>query len=694
MASDKYFRAVTAIAASVSVAAFVGCTPSSSTPGGLTPVSAPPAITPITPVTTPSNTPGDEPPTEQPTDPPPKSPAPGSDVTPTPTPTPVANASDAAVWAKVSGLVYDDAGSKLDGVTVTTTILGAGTFSSGGTTVTATSALGAYTLNGCPVGSTIQITATKTGYSTRQQTIVPQAAAAGDTALNIVGFGDPVRDPGLVYALSLKPEVISVTPALAATGVAPTTGFTLTFSTPVNTADVESNFAIYVAGPTAGSYALTSPGVSLTNRYDGGKDLGGPGNGVSTVIPTTGAFLYDASSMTAAWSATKKTVTFTFKPGAQLPTDKDSTKVPQYALSFKGGAIRDANGSNGRTDQWFRSSPVQSNRVGYTFTVAPDTTVPKLLTLTATNKADDIAQNNGNPDVMLAKFSEPMALFPGDQGGLPIPRNVSGTGSALLANMFKYYVSPAGTTTRPGSIAFDSTSSATTGYAPFVITAGGEGAWVDGDATHTTVQLVPQSDSPIGAGTAWPADKAATGSTTGSIILQTGVTNLNVGDLLQDSTVNATGTTAVYRIVAIDVANKRLTVEQRGVTAAPGPVNNDVIRYWSTTTNASASNGATEIQLTGRSGLLRGDAVSVVQVDGYKQTVVLTQDPGSSTITFTPALTRSVLNGAVVTYVSPVRTGFTLGNTVWLGANTTMTDPAGNGVDTASSANFKSDIVR
>jgi len=93
-------------------------------------------------------------------------------------------------------------------------------------------------------------------------------------------------------------------------------------------------------------------------------------------------------------------------------------------------------------------TPVMS-RLGLEGRLAADNTAPKLLSLTATNNADDAGQNGGNPDIILAKFSEPMVLMLGDQDGKPIPRLASGSGYALLPNMVKYYVSSQGSNALP-----------------------------------------------------------------------------------------------------------------------------------------------------------------------------------------------------------------------------------------------------
>jgi hypothetical protein len=690
MARVQFHTAAATLAATVSIAVLAGCPSSPTAPGGTTPNS--PVVTPITPVTDPEPPAADDPAAEptEPTDP-------GTE-TPTASDSPAAPLSTDKVT--ITGIIYDESSNKVDGVTITAKALGGGTFANGTDTLTVSTQQGMYTLEGAPVGATLQVTATKATFAPRQQTFVPVANPNKDTTLNILSFGDAAKEPDLLYALTQKPEVTSCTPAANATGIDAGTNFSLTFSTAVNTTSVESNFAIYVAGTQGQVQSLTSPDVALTNRYDPSKDIAGSSNGLSTVIPDTSKWILDGTAFTPAWTNDNKTVTFTLKPGYRLPTDKDATKLPKLAVSFKGGSVTDATGSYSRTERLFRLAVNASNRVGYAFTVAADTTAPKLSSVTATNKADDAGQNGGDPDVILAKFSEPMVLMLGDQDGKPIPRLATGSGYALLPNMAKYYVSsqgsngmPNGTSTLPGGFAFDNGNSAFTGFMPLSQGAGAQALWNTTDATRATLQLVPLSDSPTGSGVSWPADTSTGASTTSSITLQGSTTSLNVGDLLQDATTNATGANAVYRVTGIDAANKVISVTQSGGGAAPG--NGNVIRYWSTTTG-SASSGATSLSLAGLSGLKRGDTLRVTLSNSDTQIITLTSDPGFSTISFAPGLSRSVTAGAAVTYVSPVstiHTGFGAGYNVWAAINPAVTDPAGNTLDTTGNSHIKAVVV-
>ncbi|MBC7543562.1 MAG: Ig-like domain-containing protein [Candidatus Sericytochromatia bacterium] len=465
------------ISATLSAALLAGCP--SSTPSAVTPTAKPSG----TASTAPSGTP-----TAAPTG----TPTSGSDVPgATPTPSGLPSTPDTSSRATIQGVVVDDKGVRLDGVTVTGKVLGAGTFSNGSDTLTVTTQVGSYALNGAPTGSTILITASKVGLTRRQRTIVPLSNLQGSTDINNVSFGG-TSDPA--YAFSDAPEVVSFTPAKDATGVDANTAFTLTFSEPVNTQDVENAFAIYVAGPitTPGtlsdtdSYmltALTDDGnpAKLLYTYDSKRDDGAVAN-TATVVRNSAMPIYDSRSFSAAWSNNNQTVTFTPRPGVRLPTDKDSSKLPQYAVSFKDGAIRDAAGT-GRSDSWFRVSPAQVGRAGYRFTVAADTGAPVVSAITGLS-GGDVA--GGNTNRIRVQFNEPMHLFPANYGGKAIP-GIGAPMSAARAGNFNYALKE----TLVGGVA-DADLVATTSQA---------GVSFLTDPTRSTVEFSIRNDDPLAAGT-------------------------------------------------------------------------------------------------------------------------------------------------------------------------------------------------
>jgi hypothetical protein len=122
----------------------------------------------------------------------------------------------------IRGTVFDGAGAPIDGVTitariVTTEALGDRRFdgNSSDTVVTATVA-GGFAIDGVPAGATIQISAGKAGYRTRQKTIRPQSNVDGPPAANDVTFGKDLTTGALdsASALVLEPPSASTSPTM------------------------------------------------------------------------------------------------------------------------------------------------------------------------------------------------------------------------------------------------------------------------------------------------------------------------------------------------------------------------------------------------------------------------------------------------------------------------------------------------
>jgi hypothetical protein len=119
----------------------------------------------------------------------------------------------------IQGGVLDGAGQPLDGVTITARIvttapLGEHLFSgtSSDTQVTTTVA-GKYAITDAPTGATIQITASKPGYLTRQKSIIPVSRQAGPPTLNDVTFGKDGKTGALHPQSALVVEPASASPS-------------------------------------------------------------------------------------------------------------------------------------------------------------------------------------------------------------------------------------------------------------------------------------------------------------------------------------------------------------------------------------------------------------------------------------------------------------------------------------------------
>jgi hypothetical protein len=274
----------------------------------------------------------------------------------------------------------------------------------------------------------------------------------------------------MTFAMSDRPEVQTMTPKADATGIDPATTFTLTFSEPVNKSDVEDRFALAVSND---KYSLSSSGVTLAQVYTPGTDLFAGGAGGGTQL--TANPIYTTAAFTFAWSNNDQTVTATFRPGYKLPTDKDSSKIPQYAVGFAGN-IRDAAGSGTRTDRFFRISPAQIGKNGYRFTVAADTTAPRLIGITALNNSPSAGGN----DAVRFQFSETMVLYPNVNG--PIPATANDAAEALHGANYAVWANSA---VKPES--FTDANGNGEGVRTVGIAAGA--TLYDGDATQSTILL-------------------------------------------------------------------------------------------------------------------------------------------------------------------------------------------------------------
>jgi hypothetical protein len=420
------------------------------------------------PITQPSGTPSGTPGTPLPGIPSgnPGSPNPAQPGTVTP---------DISAPATVTGIVYDDLQQRVSDATVTARILsGRGAFANGSDTLTTTTQVGAYALMNVPSGATVLVTVSKDGFTRREQTIIPLANLQGNPDANRLDFGMRAGAADAATAMSNKPEVQAMTPAAEATGVDGATSFTLTFSEPMNKADVENAFVIAVATDTAGGYTLSN-GVTLPQQYTPNTDLFG---GAALAAGTN--TIYGNTAFNFAWSNSDKTVTATFRSGQKLPSDRDAARVPQYAVGFS-AALRDASGSGTRSDRFFRTSPAQLGKNGYRFALAPDTTAPRLIGVTALNNASG---NGGNDQVRL-QFSETMVLYPSNMAAIP---NATATPerSALTLGNYEW--------------TFQSDKPAA--YGAGTAFGGSAGFW-DGDLSRSTIVLNHNTNGAFNTGNVW-----------------------------------------------------------------------------------------------------------------------------------------------------------------------------------------------
>jgi hypothetical protein len=410
------------------------------------------------------------------------------------TPTAIPSTPDTSSRATIQGTIFDSQGNRVDAATVVGKILGAGTFANGSDTLTVTTQLGSFALNGAPTGATVLVTVTKEGFATRQQTIVPLANLQGSPDQNRMNFGFEAGTTGdATYALSEGVEVFRTTPAPSATGIDPSEGFTLTFNGPVVTTDVEAAFAIYVAGVfgstgvyggSGDSYSLTAVDASggqiaLPYGYDMALDDGAADRTASQVMPEMGSHrLFDSTAFDATWT-NNQTVTFRFKHGYHLPSDKDATRLPTYAMTLEGKPVRALGNTTGMPAR-FRISPAQGGRFGVTFKVAADVTPPRIVGVTGLNRSESAGSTP--LDRIRVVYSEPMHLMPLSLNGAAIP----GVGSSSSATWLSHYAY-AVKSTLDGGVADVDLKTPT----------GGATATLDmADPSHRAILFAPDSDDP------------------------------------------------------------------------------------------------------------------------------------------------------------------------------------------------------
>ncbi len=298
-----------------------------------------------------------------------------------------------------NGKAFDDTEAPLDGVTVTAKSLNS-TLPFEATTTTAG---GAYAFNNAPAGVQIEISASKPGFTTRRRVEVLKSNKDGDPNANKYDFGAGSGSNGtLANALSDKPEVVAVTPGRNASGVSPNTSFVLKFSEPMDRATVVDSFLVR---------AFTTEQLSVDNQNTV--------NGSNSIADPTGTSIWDKAAFNVSWNSDDSEATFTFKEERALPTDKDSDKVPDYAVTFsKGGfiitapapinnSIKDKTGIS-RNSDYFKLTEGNFEQ-SYKFTITTDTTKPRLDSIVAQTDENSGATSEG--DVIRVRFNERMVHY-------------------------------------------------------------------------------------------------------------------------------------------------------------------------------------------------------------------------------------------------------------------------------------------
>lgn len=270
-----------------------------------------------------------------------------------------------------------------------------------------------------PSGIVLEIKATKPGFTTRIRHEVLTGNKHGDPNSNRHDFGtdnDPLTEnfSASYNALSDKPEVTFALPNRNQKRVSANTDFVLTFSEPMNRQAVEDNFTIRAFTPRKLSVDSSNNPATLQASEPQPRPLPFGLEPNPNLLPNynnltqfqTGTSIYDSSAFEISWNADDTQVTFAFKPGKALPTDRDPARLPIYALAFDSlynhqRGISDKTGVT-RTEKHFKLTDGDFEEA-LIFEVQPDQIPPRLLKMERVDVPARIL-------AFRLTFSEPMLL--------------------------------------------------------------------------------------------------------------------------------------------------------------------------------------------------------------------------------------------------------------------------------------------
>jgi hypothetical protein len=297
-----------------------------------------------------------------------------------------------------NGKIFDENHAPLDGVTVKAVSMStavpyqAETFSTAGT----------YAFNRVPAGTQIQISIHKPGFSTRQRIEVLKSNNEGDPNANRYDFGNDGVDKQFsadALALSEKPEVIKVSPSRNGTKVDPKTSFALTFSKPMDRKSIEDTFAVFAFNQR--KLSVDSANLSKPYTFNGNELIS------SNFLSGNSSQIWDKAAFNISWNSDDTEATFSFKEQKQLPSDRDSQRVPDYNIAFRAfdsgnRTIKDKRGIS-RSDNHFKLTNGDFEE-SLKFSIKVDDQPPRLSSLSA-----ETTENGGlNGDAVRVRYSEPM----------------------------------------------------------------------------------------------------------------------------------------------------------------------------------------------------------------------------------------------------------------------------------------------
>jgi serine protease inhibitor len=551
-----------------------------------------------------------------------------------------------------NGKIFDDNHAPLDGVTVKAVSMNtavpyeAETYSTQGT----------YAFNRVPSGAQIQITVNKLGYSTRKRIEVLKSNNEGDPNSNRYDFGNDGVDKQFSVdslAPSDKPEVIKVNPTRNGTGIDPETSFDLHFSKPMDRKSVEDTFAVF----SFNQRKLSVDSTNLSRTYTlTGNDLIS-----NNFLPGNSSQIWDKSAFNVSWNSDDTEATFSFKELKQLPSDRDSLRLPDYNLAFRSfdsgnRTIKDKSGIS-RSENHFKLTEGDFEE-SYKFSIKPDQEPPSLASLSA-----ETTENGGlNGDAVRLKYSEPMIFstrdisimggmgnHPGAEQNAPAgyPGSMVVTGQASALNYLTTVIQAGGNTT------FASTWGAL----------GGTAVYDTADPTHKTVLLLPPvyTNAPVSHAyllgallSTAPGNYVSDGNANTAGV----VTLLRTNGLAnQDLNFNLSSNLLSNQAIAADLQNAL----NAAAAAANPPVSAQAFRV----TASTESPGILSLQFNDTSGNYAGFAIKT-EISGQATDTFPVLKTGGATLQGGP--------GQKLELIQP-------GDTVKIKVKNTVMDPAGNTLD-------------
>lgn len=281
-------------------------------------------------------------------------------------PAPVVSATPKPVTTlSVSGTVYDLEGAPVDKATVTVNSLD----NTQPFTATVSTISGSYVVRGVPEGLTVEIVASRSGWTSRRRTAAFDAAGLS----SVVDFGGPPGADdreGAAHFISRYPEIASITPAADSAELSrDLQSLVVKLSEPLdadNRKRLEDGLRLLPANGVAAPGRGVGLARDLTQEPDGRNWL--PASEWAYAIAKGVTFLGDtATKAEVTWNSAGDEATFAWK--APLAVGKDEGAKYQLALSAGATRIVDAEGLQLGTDKDGNQTayPAEGNLVHHAF---------------------------------------------------------------------------------------------------------------------------------------------------------------------------------------------------------------------------------------------------------------------------------------------------------------------------------------